>query len=223
LIALAGCACTFAFVRIICTSEHPFVSPQAFREPSYITSCVGVFAGTMALSAGLLAIPLYLIRALSMPLASAGFITLALPLAMALIAPFSSVIVRRYGSSRTVQLSLVAIAIASASIAFAMGAGLGAVALLPAMVLIGAALAAQYTAGAVGSTHSAAGRYGAGIGFFNLLRVGGAAVGPALVALVLQHDEAAYAEVFALSCTVVLFALAATIVTEARQVIAKPT
>jgi hypothetical protein len=91
------------------------------------------------------------------------------------------------------------------------------------MVLIGAALAAQYTAGAVGTTHSAAGRYGAGIGFFNLLRVGGAAAGPALVAIVLQHEAVAYAEVFAISCVIVLAAFAATVVSEARQVIGKPT
>ncbi len=223
LIALAGCACTFAFVRIIRSSEHPFISPQAFADPAYVTSCVGVLAGTTALASALLAIPLYLTRTLSLSLATAGFITLALPLAMALIAPFTSVIVRRVGSSRTVQLGLVAIALASAVLALATGAGLGALALLPPMLLIGAALAAQYTAGAVGSTHSAAGRYGAGIGFFNLLRVAGAALGPALVALVLQHDDTAYAEVFAVSSAAVLLALAASVLSEARQVIAKPT
>jgi MFS family permease len=223
LIALAGCACTVAFVRIIRTSEHPFVSPQAFREPSYLTSCIGVFAATTAFSSALLAIPLYLTQALSVPLASAGFITLTLPLAMALIAPFSSVIVQRYGTGRTMQLGLIALALASASIALAVTTRLGVVALLPAMGLIGAALAAQYTAGAVGTTHSAAGRYGAGIGFFNLLRVAGAAAGPALVALVLQHDAAGYPEVFGISCAVVLVALAATVVSETRQVIGKPT
>jgi MFS family permease len=223
LIALAGCACTAAFVWIIRTSEHPFVSPQAFREPTYLTSCIGVFGATTAFSSALLAIPLYLTQALAVPLASAGFITLTLPLAMALIAPFSSVAVRRFGSSRTMQLGLLALAAATASIALAVNYRLGILALLPAMVLIGAALASQYTAGAVGTTHSAAGRYGAGIGFFNLLRVGGAAAGPALVAIVLQHDPAAYAQVFGISCTLVLIALAATAVSEGRQVIAKPT
>jgi MFS family permease len=223
LLTLAGCACAAAFVRIIRTAERPFVSPQAFGEPSYRTSCIGVLAATTAFSAALLAIPLYLTQALGVSLASAGFITLTLPLAMALIAPFSSVVVRRFGSGRTMQLGLVALALATASIALAVTARLGVLAMVPAMVLIGAALAAQYTAGAVGTTHSAAGRVGAGIGFFNLLRVGGAAIGPALVALVLQHDAAAYAEVFGISCAVVLLALVATVASEARQVIAKPT
>jgi len=215
LIAFAGCACTAGFIWIIRTSTNPFVSPQAFREPSYLTSCIGVFGATTAFSSALLAIPLYLTQSLAVPLATAGFITLTLPLAMALIAPFSSVAVKRFGSGRTMQLGLLALAAATGSIALAVHLRLGIIALLPAVVLIGAALAAQYTAGAVGTTHSAAGRYGAGIGFFNLLRVGGAAAGPALVAIVLQQNTTAYPVVFAISCAVVLVALAGTFVAEA--------
>jgi len=100
---------------------------------------------------------------------------------------------------------------------------LGVLALFVPMVLIGAALAAQYTAGAVGSTHSAAARRGAGIGLFNLLRISGAAIGPALVALVLQRDASAYALIFGIACAVVVVALTATVASEASQVIAKPT
>jgi MFS family permease len=91
------------------------------------------------------------------------------------------------------------------------------------MVLLGAALAAQYTAGASGATQTAAGRYGAGIGFFNLLRIAGAAAGPALVAIVLQQDAAAYAQIFAISGVLVLAGFAFTLAVERRQVIAKPT
>jgi MFS family permease len=204
-------------VRLIRASKHPFVSPQAFREPSYRTSCIGVLAATMCFSAALLAIPLYLTQTLGTSLASAGFITLTLPLAMALIAPYSSIVVRRFGSGRTMQLGLVALALATGSIGLAVALRLGIWALLPSMVVIGAALAAQYTAGAVGSTHTVAGRYGAGIGFFNLLRVAGAATGPALVALVLQHDGSAYAEVFGISCAIAAAALVTTIASESPQ------
>ena len=223
LLLAAGSACAAAFVHFIRTTDDPFVSPQAFREPSYRTSCIGVFAATTSFSAALLAIPLYLTQALGEPLARAGFVTLTLPLAMALIAPYSSLVVRRYGSGRTMQLGLVALALGSGSIALTVIARLGVPALFPAMILMGAALAAQYTAGAVGSTHTAAGRAGAGIGFFNLLRIAGAALGPALTALVLQYDAGAYALVFAIALCVVLTALAATAVSEAGQVIGKPT
>jgi hypothetical protein len=140
-----------------------------------------------------------------------------------LIAPFSSVIVRRFGSGRTMQLGLLVLALATASIALAVTARLGAGALLPAMLVIGAALAAQYTAGAVGTTQSAAGRYGAGIGFFNLLRIGGSAAGATLVAIVLAGDAAGYAAIFGITSAVTLAALGATALSEARQSIANPT
>jgi MFS family permease len=222
-IALAGCACVAAFVWVIRTSEHPFVSPLAFREPSFVTSCLGVFASTTAFSAALLAIPLYFTQALSISLAGAGFITLTLPLTMALIAPLSSVIVRRCGSEYTIGLGLLALAASTAALAFAVALHWGVIFFFVPMILIGASLAAQYTAGAAGATQSAPGRYGAGIGFFNLLRVGGAASGPALVAIVLQKDATAYAQVFEISCALVLAGLFAVALIRARQVIAKPT
>ncbi len=56
IVAFAGCACTFAFIRIIRSSATPFVSPEAFRAPSYNVSCIGVFGATAAFSATLLAI-----------------------------------------------------------------------------------------------------------------------------------------------------------------------
>jgi MFS family permease len=208
-LGLAGFACIAIFVWSIRTLAFPFVSPQAFREPSYRTPCIGVFSATIVLGSALLAIPLYLTQVLRVPLATAGFITLTLPLAMALVAPFSSVVVRRIGSGRTMQLGLAILAIATASIAFAASEHLGVVTLLPAMILIGAAVAAMYTGGAVGTTHSEAGRYGAGIGFFNLLRVAGSAIGAAYVAIVLEHDLTGYSTVFAIACAIALAALAA--------------
>ena len=223
LLALAGCASAAGFIWAIRRTDRPFVSPQAFREPSYVLSCIGVFGATVALSVALVAIPLYLRQSLDVPVAAAGFITLTMPLAMALTAPFSSVLVRRFGSRATIQLGLIALAGATVELALTVNAHLGVFALLPAMILIGAAVAAQYTAGATGATETAAGRFGAGIGFFNLLRIAGAAAGPALVAMVLQTDETAYATAFAISCAVLLAGLAATVVVSRPQVIAKPT
>jgi len=56
-----------------------------------------------------------------------------------------------------------------------------------------------------------------------LLRIAGAAAGPALVAMVLQRDESAYATTFGIACAVVLAGLAATVVANRPQLIAKPT
>ncbi len=222
-IAFGGGASLLAFVWVIRTAREPFVSPQAFREPSYVTSCIGIFGSTLAFAAALLGIPLYLQQVLAVPVAAAGFITLTMPLAMALIAPFSSVLVRRYGSGVTIQLGLIAVAAGTALLAVTAYLQLGLWMFFPAMLLLGAALAAEYTAGASGATQTAAGRYGAGIGFFSLLRIAGAAAGPALVAIVLQHDPAGYAQIFAISSALVLAGLAFTLAVERRQIIAKPT
>jgi MFS family permease len=223
LIAAGGCLSAGAFVWAIRTSPAPFLSPQAFREPSYLISCIVVFTATTAFAGALLAIPLYLTQALSIPIAGAGFITLTMPLTMAVIAPFSSVIVRRIGSERTMQFASAVLIVATGWLAAAVTARLGAMALFGPMILIGAALAAQYTAGATGATASAAGRYGSGIGFFNLMRVGGAAAGPALVALVMQQNADGYAEAFGIACALVVAGLIASVVIDARHVIAKPT
>ena len=222
-LGVLGIACAVEFVRSIRTEAEPFVSPLAFREASYRTPCIGVFSATMVFGSALLAIPLYLTQVLEMPLALAGFITLTMPLAMALTAPFSSIVVRRAGSGRTMQLGLALLALATACMAFASGTNLGLTALMPAMILIGAATASMYTAGAVGTTATVAGRYGAGIGFFNLLRVAGTAIGVAIVAIVLDAHPGAYGTVFGIGTAIALFAVLATTVSESRQVIAKPT
>jgi MFS family permease len=220
---LTGCACIALFAWRIRTAPVPFVSPRAFADPSYRTPCIGVFASTVVFGAALLAIPLYLTQVLAMPLAAAGFITLTMPLAMSVVAPFSSVVIRRVGTGRTQQLGLTAFALAAGSLTFAVARHLGALMLIPGMVVLGAALAAMYTAGAVGTTQTEAGRFGAGVGFFNLVRVGGSAIGAAYVALVLAGDAGGYALIFAIGCALALIALAATVVSQSRQVIAKPT
>jgi MFS family permease len=218
-----GAICAGIFISSTFSSPAPFVSPRAFAEASYRTPCIGVFSATMVFGSALLAIPLYLTQALGVTLASAGFITLTMPLAMALVAPFSSVVVKRFGSGRTMELGLLVLGIATGSIAAAAAYHLGVWSLLPGMILMGASLASMYTAGAVGTTHTEAGRYGAGIGFFNLLRVAGSAIGAAYVAIVLQHDVGAYDLVFGIGSAIALIALMASIVSESRQTIGNPT
>ena len=216
-LGLLGLACAGVFVSSIRTSRTPFVSPRAFTLASYRTPCIGVFAATIVFGSALLAIPLYLTQTLGLSLASAGFITLTMPLAMALVAPFSSVVVKRAGSGRTMLLGLLVLGVATGSIAVAAADHLGMWSMLPAMILIGASMASMYTAGAVGTTLSEAGRYGAGIGFFNLLRVAGSAIGAAYVAIVLKNDVGAYDVVFGIGGAIALIAFAASLASETRQ------
>jgi hypothetical protein len=62
----------------------------------------------------------------------------------------------------------------------------------------------------VGTTSTDAGRYGAGVGFFNLLRIAGSGIGAATVAIVLQHEGSGYARIFLISGGAVAAGLAAT-------------
>jgi len=195
-VAVCGLFALGAFVRAIRTAEHPFVAPQAFREPVYVASCVGVIAATICMGAALLAIPLYLERSLGYTTDKAGYITFALPLAMALVAPLTSLLVRRVGCIGAVRLGSAALLAASAGTALLVGRHAGFAPLIPFLLAVGAAVAAHYTAGAVGTTQTPAGRYGAGIGFFNSLRIAGAALGAALVGTILQRDPSAYAAIF---------------------------
>lgn len=206
---LAGVAALVAFVRAIRTAAQPFVSPQAFRQPIYLAACVGVFGATLCMGAALLAIPLYLERGLGLATDRAGYVTFALPLAMAVTAPLTSVVVRRFGSIGAVRIGLATLVVATAGLAALVGGHLGFVPLIPFLLALGAVVAMHYTAGAVGTTATAAGRYGAGIGLFNALRVSGLAFGAALVGTILQRDPNGYASIFvgAAVATAVAFAI----------------
>jgi predicted MFS family arabinose efflux permease len=206
--ALGGIAALALFARAIRSAPHPFVSPQAFREPSYLGACAGVFGATLCMGAALLAIPLYLERGLGLATDRAGYVTFALPLAMAVTAPLTSVVVRRFGSIGAVRIGLGTLIVASVAIAVVVGAHLGFVPLLPFLFALGAVVAMHYTAGAVGTTGTAAGRYGAGIGLFNALRVSGLAVGAALVGTILQRDPNGYATIFAGAAAAAVLSLA---------------
>ncbi len=216
LTACGGVVGLVAFGIAIRRAEHPFVAPAAFREPAFVASCIGVVAATICFSAALLGIPLYLERGLRYATDKAGFITFALPLSMAVIAPLSSIVVKRYGAVRSIQGALATLCLASAATAFVVGERLGFVALIPPMLAIGAAVAAHYTAGAVGTTQSEAGRYGAGVGFFNLLRISGTAVGAALVGTLLGRDANAYAPIFGWAAAAAGCALAFILVVRVR-------
>ncbi|HXP94932.1 MAG TPA: MFS transporter [Candidatus Binatia bacterium] len=210
ILALAGVACLFDFSHAIRSAKDPFVAPQAFSEPSYMTSCIAVFGATVCFGAALLDTPLYLIQARHFPASSAGFVAFALPLAMAIFAPLTSRLVKRFGSMWTLRGALAALACASGATALVMSGSGNIYALGISLLVIGSGVAFAYTAAAVGTTQSEAGRYGAGVGLFNSLRIAGSGVGAATVAIVLNANPAAFATIFLIGCGVVACSLAAT-------------
>jgi predicted MFS family arabinose efflux permease len=222
-LAVLGVLGLAEFARAIRTTEHPFVSPRAFAEPSYVTSCIAVFATTTAFGAALVAIPLYLIQVRHFTTEAAGFATFALPFAMAICAPLTSVVIDRYGSPLAVRTSLVMMLVGASAVALVIVRGADLVALGASLLIVGAAVALSYTATAVGATATRAGSYGAGVGLYNLMRISGLGVGAALVAIVLSRSESAFATIFATSSLVVLGALLVALVDQRRAAAARLT
>jgi MFS family permease len=210
-LAIAGLVAIALFAHAIRTYPEPFVSPRAFVQPSYIASCVSVFATTIAFGAALIAVPLELIEVRRFSTSAAGFVSFLLPLAMAVSAPLTSGVVKAVGPIASLRASLVTLALGCGGIGFVV-ARQGPLALLGiGLALVGAAVAGGYTASAVAATASAEGRHGAGVGLYNLVRISGTAVGAALVAIILHGDPAAFSWIFTWSVVVVAVAIAVTV------------
>lgn len=215
-LAIAGLLLLVDFGRAIRGAAVPFVAPQAFREPSYVVSCISVFVGTICLGATLLATPLYLISIRHFATMAAGFIAFALPLAMAVVAPMTSSLVKRYGSVATLRVAMVVLALASAATALIVYGWGNVAALAAVLLLIGGGVAFTYTSSAVGAQQTDAGRFGAGVGLFNLLRIAGSGVGAATVAIVVQHDPRGFATIFLLIGIVVACGFVGTLYCRSR-------
>jgi predicted MFS family arabinose efflux permease len=210
LLAAGGIVLLAAFVRATRTDPHPFVSPDVIREPGYVRGCIGVMTGTFSLGASLLGFPLFLTHVLGYSTASAGIAALALPIALVVSTQPVSRAIRRFGSRAALAAGLLILAAASAAFALLVLAPLHLAALLLAMCAVGVGLAFVHAATAVGITDSAAGRYGAGVGLYNLLRIAGSTLGAAWVGTEIRSAASSFAVIFAGCAVVALCGLAVT-------------
>jgi MFS family permease len=205
-----GAAFVVLFVVTTRRAEHPFVSPAIFSEPSFVRSSLAVFTGTFLLGATGLGIPLYLTHALEMPIALAGFVSLALPVAMVFSARPSSGFVHRTSSTAGMRVGLAAAIVTGSALALATTLRIPIPALMAVVFVTGVGLSFIHTSCAVGSTATAASRYGAGVGLFNLIRVVGTSLGTAWIALIVQNTNDAYGLAFGGAAVVAAVGLAAT-------------
>lgn len=184
---VVGAALLAGFLWWIRKARAPFIPPQLLREPSYLRSSLAVFAQMFCLGTTLLGAPLYLTRSLGQSTLHAGLLVFALPVAMTVLAPFAGIATERLGPRRVIRGGLLAIGVGDAAVGieFATHAGRG-VDLAVALLIAGAGVAFVQTPAATGATRSPAGRYGAGLGLFNLVRFAGSALGAAWVAIVLS-------------------------------------
>lgn len=156
-------------------------------ESRFLRSTAAAFGQMFCLGTVLVALPLIFTGPLGMPTALAGALFFLLPGVMAVAAPVSSRLSRRFGPRRILRtglLTLVAGAVATGVIAAAGHATWVAVALSALLLVLGFGMALVQTPAAAGATSSPAGQYGAAVGLFSMIRFSGSGTAAAWVALV---------------------------------------
>lgn len=200
--AAVGLGALAAFVRVESGRPHAFLPPRDLLDVRYVRSALAVAVQMFALGATLLAAPLYLVQVRGESTAVAGLMVLSLPLAMALLAPVAGIGVERLGGRQVMLGGLLILMTGQSALAVTVGTGGGPWAVLGALVLAGCGVACVQTPAATGASRSRGGASGAGLGLFNLVRFGGAALGSACVAL-LGAGEGDLVVLFAVCAAVV--------------------
>lgn len=210
-VAVAGLVALAFFVQVEKGRAQAFLCPAHVLEVRYVRSASAAAAQMFGLGTTLLAAPLYLIQVRGTPPALAGLVVLALPLTMAALAPVSGLASERFGGRRVMRSGMAVLVVGLVGLALVAGLGGGRLAMLWAMVVVGAGVAFVQTPAATGASRSRAGQYGAGLGLFNLIRFGGTALGTACVAL-LGSQANQLAAAFAVCAVLMSLSLAATFV-----------
>ncbi|RKN11102.1 MFS transporter [Streptomyces radicis] len=178
-----GLAFIGVFVLVERGRSEAFLRPRHLVEARYLRSSFAVAAQMFALGATLLAAPVHLVGTHGMSQAHTGLAVLALPLAMAGLAPVAGRCTERLGGRLVMRCGLLTLVAGLGLLAAVAGLRGGAPTVVAALVLVGAGVAFVQTPAATGASRSPAGGTGAGLGLFNLVRFGATALGAACVAL----------------------------------------
>ncbi|WP_169809270.1 MFS transporter [Actinomadura chibensis] len=203
---LAGLLAAVGYVAFARGRPDAFLPPRLLLETRYLRSCLSVLAQMFCLGATLLAVPVYLTTERDATTLAAGAVLLSLPVTMSVLGPVTGVLMERL-SPRAVLRGGLAVLVAGQALVGCVIAASGTVPwLLAALALTGAGVAFVQTPAATGATRSRAGRRGAGLGLFNLLRFGGSALGAAWVGVVLDQAPA-YGTMFAVCAAIAALGL----------------
>ncbi|HEU4568864.1 MAG TPA: MFS transporter [Marmoricola sp.] len=156
-------------------------------ESRFLRSTAAAFAQMFSLGTVLVALPLLFTGPLGMSTAVAGALFFMLPGVMAVSAPASSWLSSTYGPRRILRTGMVVIALGTAATGLVAASGHStavAVVLTAMLLVLGFGMALVQTPAAAGATGSPAGRYGAAVGLFSMMRFSGSATAAAWVALV---------------------------------------
>lgn len=204
--AVTGLLALAAFVFLERGRPRAFLRPGHLIELRYLRSSFAAAAQMFTLGSVLLAMPLHLVRTQGMSQSHTGLAVLALPLAMASLAPVAGRATERLGGLKAMHCGLLALVAGGILLATVTGLRAGPAAVVAVLVLVGAGIAFVQTPAATGASRSRAGRTGAGLGLFNLIRFGATALGSASVAL-LGTQPADLVRVFTMCATLAAVSL----------------
>jgi MFS family permease len=155
-------------------------------ESRFLRSAGAAFGQMFCLGTVLVALPLFFTGPLGMSGALAGVLFFVLPAVMAVSAPVVSRLSRSFGPRTMLRLGLLVLVLGAGTTGVMAETGKGTattVALTAMLVVLGFGMALVQTPAAAGATSSPAGRYGAAVGLFSMVRFSGSAVAAAWVAL----------------------------------------
>lgn len=210
LAALAGLALLVAYGVTSRGRATAMVPLAVLIESRFLRSTAAGFGQMFCLGTVLVALPLVFTGPLGMSSGSAGALFFVMPAVMAVSAPLSGMVSRRFGPRRTLRMGLAIVIFGAAITGVVAGAGehiVAAAGLIVLMVVLGVGMALVQTPAASGATSSPAGAYGAAVGLFNMMRFSGSAAAAAWVAL--AYPVGSMLLLFGLVSGVAVLALAA--------------
>jgi MFS family permease len=189
-VGVSGAISLLGYGAVSRDREHAMIPVGLILESRFLRSTLAAFAQMFTLGTVLVALPLYFTGPLDLSVGRAGVIFFTLPAIMAVTAP---VVVRAAGwtSPRTVLRSGLGVIVVGAAVTGVIAANESGhrttVLLVAMMVVLGAGMAMVQTPAAAGAARSPAGRYGAALGLFSMLRFSGSTAAAAWVALMYPH------------------------------------
>jgi MFS family permease len=187
-VALAAAGIALVGVFVISSSNStapPIIRPHLIIESRFLRSTFAASAQMFCLAATLVTVPLYVTGTLGRTTAVTGLLVLALPAAMAVLAPVVGVLSERGRPRWILRTGLVVLGAGDLLLGlYADTGGRSLIPLVALLVAVGVGVALVQTPSAAGATRSPAGQSGAALGLFNMMRFAGSALGAAWVAVV---------------------------------------
>lgn len=184
-LAMLGTVFLWAFFVLSARTAAPLIAPQLLMEPRFLRSGMSAFAQMFCFGTIVVAVPLYVTGPMGRDTATTGMLILVLPAVMAIGAPAVGWLCHRTRPRLVLRAGLLVLAVAQVVLGCDLEAEGDSIAvLLIVLAATGLGITLVQTPSATGATRSPAGRSGAALGLFNLLRFAGSALGTAWVALI---------------------------------------